>query len=185
MRSVVVVVGVAMVFVVSASPLPEIFHNYIALYRNSLPCQTQSNLGENGKDATSWNCSLQRVPSSEMISQRKIAEFLGYPHPPLLLHTHNQKTCYWNKRISSKPQPLLWFETFPSTIHKFTNDFDEKIDAVNCQSASPISQFSIFIIVAFNFLCWEIFNRTGWFSLLCILSVSDRFNFVWYYCLES
>ena len=142
MRSVVVVVGVAMVFVVSASPLPEIFHNYIALYRNSLPCQTQSNLGENGKDATSWNCSLKRVPSSEMISQRKIAEFLGYPHPLLLLHTHNQKTCYWNKRISSKPQPLLWFETFPSTIHKFTNDFDEKIDAVNCQSASPVSQFS-------------------------------------------
>ena len=53
MRPVVVVVGVAMAFVVSASPLPEIFHNYIALYGNSLLCQTQSNLGENGKDATS------------------------------------------------------------------------------------------------------------------------------------
>ena len=42
MRSVVVVVGVAMAFVVSASPLPEIFHNHIALYGNSLQCQTQS-----------------------------------------------------------------------------------------------------------------------------------------------
>ena len=137
MRSVVVVVGVAIVFVVSASPLPEIFHNHIALYGNSLQCQTQSSLGDNRKDASSRNW----VPSSEMISQRTIAEFLGYPHPPSH-HTHNQKTFYWNKGILSKPHPLLWFGTFPRTIHKFTNDFDEKMKAVNCQSASPVSQFS-------------------------------------------
>ena len=141
MRSVVVVVGVAIVFVVSASPLPKIFQNYIALYGNSSQCQTQSNLGENRKDTTTRNCLLKWVPSPEMISQRKIAEFLGYPHPPSH-HTHNQKTCYWNKGISSKPHLLLWFGAFSSTIHKFTNDFDEKMKAVNCQSASPVSQFS-------------------------------------------
>ena len=42
MRSVVVVVGVAIVFVVSASPLPETFKNYITVYGNNLYFYTKS-----------------------------------------------------------------------------------------------------------------------------------------------
>ena len=41
MRSVVVVVGVAIVFVVSACPLPEMFKNYIAVYGNNLYYHTK------------------------------------------------------------------------------------------------------------------------------------------------
>ena len=118
MRSVVVVVGVAIVFVVSASPLPEIFQNYIALYGNSLQCQTQSNLGENRKDTTTRNCLLKWVPSPEMISQRKIAEFLGYPHPPSH-HTQTTRKLFMGTR-GSHLNPTRYFGLEPFTV-PYTN----------------------------------------------------------------